>query len=239
VIVNDELVTKITNEILRRLNSPGLKAADGKPAKKPLLTVGPLESLSVPVQTALKERYEICSVDTWESSDLPSAPLLMTTLGLQALCRVASGDEGCTIEGRVLLSALLEGRTAVLLNTGLVWRRFKDTAPKVLEANYLSYESTLRSAGLKIVSNDEILTALEGPLAPAWSPSLSPLYQAICPAAQTKTARAVRGRVLTENCVQELFPKGSGPGEFKLNCGDILTPLAKDYLLAQKITVTK
>jgi ethanolamine utilization protein len=237
VIVSDELVTTITNEILRRLNlpsgvkNPGLQTASQE--KKPLLTVGPLDVLSESNLASIKKRYEIYTIDAWEASGLPCAPLLMTSLGLQALCRVACGDEGCTVEGRALLSALLEGRTAVVLNSGIVWHNYKNTAPKTLLAAYQAHEAALKNAGVKFVSQDDILAALEGPKVPAWSPCLSPNYQAVCPA----TVKA--GQVYTESKVQQLFPPDSGPGQFKLHPGDILTPLAKDYLLGQKITIAK
>ncbi|MDR1657620.1 MAG: hypothetical protein LBT47_08715 [Deltaproteobacteria bacterium] len=253
--VNEELVTKITEEIFRRLSavSSPQKAGQAKiPVSTELLVVGPLEVLPTGVVQALKDNFQITVIDSFDQPDVPGAQLLMTSLGLQPLVRVPYGDEGCTIEGRALLRALLEGRQAVVWDGGIQWRRYQCTAPKLLISGYLASEAALKGAGVRIVSDSAILTALSsppccrpsqagisgetghrsGPELPAWSGAGQKDLGQAAPAAPCGG-----GRVLTEAKIKQLCP--TGPGVFTLAPGDVLTPLALDYLSASKIVVRK
>jgi hypothetical protein len=223
-------VIRVTKEILKLMDASGRKPEPGPVAKTPLLVAGPLSALSSGCQATLSDRFELIQVTGLDQRSLPLAPLLVTSLGLQALVQVASGDEGCTTEGRAILSALIGGRTAVALETGLAWRSLPPTAPSVFVSLYRSAEAVLKSAGLRIVRESELLDVLCG-----GPPSIG-AAQTTTPCPAIPEARGVR--VLTESIVSNLFPEGSC-GTLTLRRGDILTPLARDLLLARKITVNK
>lgn len=241
--IPDDLVTKITEEIIRRISSGGSQAAAPSPPPPPsglrpdLIVTGPpgdpLGRLPSEVKAAINAAYVIHPVNSFEAEGLPKVPLLLPCLPIQPLVRVAHGDEGCTVEGRQLLCALLEGRSAVVWEDGIVWRRYSDTAPKSLVSIWKRCESALIEAGVKLVPHHGILDALAGrasnpsPTPPAWSGAAQRANERI------HTTGSVR--VLTEAKVMEMFPNGSGPGRLELKPGDMLTPLAKDYLAAQKI----
>ncbi|MDR1546162.1 MAG: hypothetical protein LBU12_05525 [Deltaproteobacteria bacterium] len=229
--IDDALVELVTTEILKRLKAASDGAAVPAP-RTPLLTVGSLDGLAPQTRAALEARHEITPAEGREPGQWPPAPVLLTSLGLQALVRTAQGDEGCTVEGMVLLSALLEGRRAVALEEGLVWRRHKDTAPRSLVSVYLACEAALKNAGLRIVDESRLLDALADPAAGRPS-NLTPLPPNLTPNLTPRT------RVLTETRVQELFPPSTGPEArvLRLTPGDVLTPLARDWLLAKKIAV--
>ncbi|MDR1308318.1 MAG: hypothetical protein LBL95_00170 [Deltaproteobacteria bacterium] len=231
MIINDELVTRITEEILRRLRAAGQGQA---PAAKrpPLLVVGPLSALGQGCRDALAARFDLVPISGLSQDGRPEAPLLVTSLGLQALVQVASGDEGCTEEGRAILSALIAGRPAVALESGLAWRSLPPTAPRVLLSLYQTSEALLKNAGLRIAPESGLLPALtDGPAPAPAAGGPQPGAPACCP--------APRGaRVLTESAVSALFPEGS-TGTLRLARGDILTPLARDLLLARKIAVSR
>jgi hypothetical protein len=244
VTIPEELVAKVTEEIIRRLaaGSPPAPAAPASGGPRPdLIVVGPpsdpLGRLPAEAAQAVKSAYAIHPVCSFEAEGLPKVPVLLPCLPIQPLVRVAYGDEGCTVEGRQLLCALLEGRKAVVWEDGIVWRRYAQTAPKSLVAIWRRCEAALMEAGVCIVSAGEILPALSGgpkaapgPLPPAWSGA----GQRIGPDSALPPSSS---RVLTEAKVMELFPKGSGPGSLSLAPGELLTPLAKDWLAAQKIQI--
>lgn len=239
--ISDDLVTHITRELMKRIGD-GSSAPTAGPASKPLLhLVGRREDLSTPALARLQEIFEIKEHREWEDELPPTAAVLITSLGLQALVRVAEGDEGCTVEGRALLTALLNGQPAAALKDGLVWRRYRQTAPRGLLARYAQCEQTLQSYGLKLVDETQAAEALLGRARPGLNAPLIMAGPACSPPPSFAPARSASGRrVLSEACVMESCPASGGPGQtLRLEPGDVLTPLARDYILAQKINLVK
>lgn len=239
--ISAELVEYITRELMKRLNpgsAPPAAAAPGPAPKALLHLVGRTTDLSTPALARLQERFIVREHLEWNDVLPPEASVLITTLNIQALVRVAEGDEGCTVEGRALLGALLNGQPVAALKDGLVWRRYMATAPKPLLARYGHYESVLQSYGLKLVDEDGVVEALLGraPAAPSTMPFIS-AQQGRSPAPIKPSGGR---RALTEADVMAACPVSGGPGQtLRLAPGDLLTPLARDYALAMKISLVK
>ena len=231
--ISDDLIKHITRELMKRLGSQA--------AEKPLLhLVGSREDMSTPALARLQDNFEVHEHRDWEEALPSNASVLITKLGIQALVRVAEGDEGCTVEGRALLTALLNGQPVAALKDGLVWRRYLSTAPRGLLNRYTHCESVLQSYGLKLVGEDEVAAALLGrrpdsaPLAPAAMPP-QPLPEAAF------TFKPRRGRrVISEADLMNECPVAKGSGQsLRLGPGDLLTPLANDYARAMQIDIIK
>jgi len=234
--ISDDLIQYITGELMKRLGQGAPTAA-----AKPLLhLVGRREDLSTPALACIQAHFEVRLHQNWEDELPLEASVLITRLNIQALVRVAEGDEGCTVEGRALLAALLNGQPVAALRDGLLWRRYIPTAPRALLARYNSCENKLQEYGLKLVAEDEVVGALMGP--PPSVP-LAPQIRAAVPPPEPGAAfvRPPSGRrVLSEAKVMEACPASQGFGQtLHLSPGDVLTPLAQDYLLAMKINVVK
>jgi ethanolamine utilization protein len=193
--------------------------------------VGGRAGVSPALAARLEETFAIHEHTAWEDHVPPEASVLLSRLGIQALARVAWGDEGCTVEGRALLEAILLGRPAVVLKSGLVWRAYG--APKALAARYAEYEKNLESYGLKIVDEDGVIPALLGRETQAGTGG-PPRDAAPC-AAQKRGGR----RVINEAAIKAACPEARGLGQtLAISPGDILTPLAKDYVLSMRINIT-
>lgn len=237
--ISDDLIQHITRELMKRLGT------DPQPAAaKPLLhLVGRREDLSTPAWARLHDNFKIYEHKNWEDELPPTASVLITSLNIQALVRVAEGDEGCTVEGRALLGALLNGQPVAALKDGLVWRRYLATAPKGLLARYGHCENVLQGYGLKLVDEDQVVEALLGrPLpAPKFPQTMLVTPSPARPEAAPAFTRSPSGRrVLSEANLREICPAAQGPGQtLRLEAGDVLTPLAQDYILAMKINVVK
>ena len=220
--ITDELVGRITAELWRRL-SPETPPADVRPR---LLLTGDPKALSPEARSEIQNHFEILESPVYSEASPAAEAVLVTCLSLQALVRVAAGDEGCTPEGRDLLTALLEGRPAAVLKSGLVWRRFQGTAPRPLLDRYVRSEDILVSYGVKLVDEAEITAALLGRSAPRDRPP------------RPAPAPRPRRRVLTENEVRAACPVAGGPGQtLCLAPGDVLTPLARDYVQSLRISL--
>ena len=223
--ITDELVRKITAEISRRLE-PETSATAGR-ARPRLLVVGDPAALSPEARAEIRKYFEMLE----DPDSLAHEAVLVTSLGIQALVRVAAGDEGCTPEGRALLTALLEGRPAAVLKTGLVWRRHQGTAPRPLLDRYIRCEDLLAGYGVKFVDEAEIIAALLGKSAGRDRPAS---------AAPVSGRPRGRRRVLTESEVRAACPVAGGPGQtLNLAPGDLLTPLARDYVQSLKIDLSR
>ena len=236
--ISDDLIKYITGELMKRL-AGGLPVPS--PAARPLLhLVGRREDLSTPALMRLQENFEIFEHRLWEDELPREACALITSLGIQPLVRVAEGDEGCTVEGRVLLAALLNGQSVCALRDGLVWRRYLNTAPKGLLSRYGHYESLLQGYGLKIVGENEVVEALLGRGRPARAPAAF-MPAAPLPEPAPAFSRSPGGRrVWSESEVMSACPASGGLGQtLNISRGDIMTPLARDYVLAMKINLIK
>lgn len=237
--INDDLVKYITRELMKRLGGVSAPAAA---VDKPLLCItGGLDKLSTPALMKIQETFEICEFRNWDDAWPAKASVLITSLGLQALVRVAEGDEGCTVEGRALLRAFLNGQPVAALAEGLVWRSYQATAPKGLLNRYRHYETVLQGYGLKLVEENGVTAALSGQTtikAPLGSSSVLP------GPAQGPTPVFVKPaggrRVWSEADLMNACPVARGEGQtLGLGSGDILTPLAQDYAKALKINIIK
>ncbi len=235
--ISDDLVQHITRELMKRL---GPQATLADPAAKPLLhLVGRREDLGTPALAKIQAGFDVREHRLWDEELPPAASVLITSLGLEALVRVAGGDQGSTVDGRVLLTALLNGQPVAALKDGLVWRRYQNTAPKALLAHYHHCENVLVSYGLKLVDEDEVTAALTG------RPPQEARAGVSKPAGHqpTRSPSAWSGggkKVLSESDVMALCPVSGGEGQtLSLSPGEILTPLAQDYVLSMKINLIR
>ncbi len=234
--ISDDLIQHITRELMKRLGAEATLEAPA--ASRPLLhLVGRRDELSTPALARLQEQFEVVEHRLWDDELPREAAVLITSLNIQALVRVAEGDEGCTVEGRALLGALLNGQPVAALKDGLVWRRYQATAPRPLLARYAQCESVLQGYGLKLVDENQIAEALSGrPAAGLKNPPVGSASLPTPAAARPSSGR----RVLSEAGVMAACPASGGPGQtLRLSPGDVLTPLAQDYILAMKINVIK
>jgi hypothetical protein len=249
--ITDELVSRITAELWRRLGPESGPAA----ARPRLLVVGDPAALSPAARDEILKYFEVLenpapglpfmrrqedeNLKYFEGLENPADcgasftadSVLVTSLSLQALVRVAAGEEGCTPEGRALLAALLQGRPAAVLKSGLIWRRCQGAAPRPLLDRYVRCEDLLVSYGVKLVDEAEIISALLGRSAGRVRPVSAPAVSG---------RPSGRRRVLTEAEVRAACPVAGGSGQtLRLGPGDFLTPLARDYVQSLKLNLSR
>jgi ethanolamine utilization protein len=222
--IDDKVVSYITRELLKRL---GQDLSE----KVPLAVIG--GSLSTTALAAVESRYAVSTQDSLDPDFSGNTVVLVTKLSIQALVRVAEGDPGCTAEGHALLWAILRGKKAYVLEEGIEWRSFSTQMPGALHAQYTACEQKLAGYGVKIIREADIGTALSGKAAPQVSPHP---VQSVPSVAVNKGTK----QVITELELSRLCPASKGKGQtLVIGSADILTPLARDYITAMSITVTK
>jgi hypothetical protein len=233
--LDDTLVTLITNELLKRLhNESFLDKVGGVPVspavkKPPLVLIGGITGLQPGTVSALESRYDIRYQDGLEGVP-DDALVLVTSMSIRALVRLAQGDDGDTPEGAGLLWALLRGKQPVIREEGMIWRTFSARIPPALADTYRGYERKLGGYGVQIVNEAGIPAALGGVVPPS-----VPVQTAPAPAERVKKPGK---RVITEMDLIRECPPAKGKGQsFEMGPGDILTPLARDYVSAMHIDI--
>jgi hypothetical protein len=236
--INDSLVTMITQELLKRLQA-GSSLAKGieKEEKSPLVLIGGSSALSPAVLAALESRFAIIPHDSPDAGFPEDALVLVTKMSVQALVRVAEGDEGCTPEGYGLLWAVFRGKNPVVLEEGMAWRAFGGTMPKALLEKYRGHERALAAYGIRIVKEAGIAAALSGEASPP-CPAQPVLEAAPVPAGPE--TRPPGKRVFSERELMLACPEANGHGQtFAIGPKDILTPLAADYATRMRIVISR
>jgi hypothetical protein len=236
--IDDSLVTMITRELLKRLQKGEPLAGGAEEGEKsPLVVIGGVSALSPGTLAALENRFVIIPHDSLDANFPENASILVTGMGIQALTRVSEGDEGCTPEGSGLLWAVLRGKTAVILEEGMVWRSFRGTMPKALSEKYCGHERVLASYGIKIVRDADIVSLFSGKDCP--SCPARPVPAASCTPAAPETGHPGK-RVISERELILACPESKGYEQtFAIGPKDILTPLAVDYATRMRITVNR
>ena len=229
--IDDKLVSLITKELLRRLEKGTLSSPEdsGSGEKIPLAFIGG----SAGAQAGLESRYWIISPD--DPGSFPEkAEVVICTLGIQALVRIAEGDEGCTPEGRALLWALLRGKSPLILQEGIEWRGFAASMSKALYEKYSACEQKLLSYGARIVKEADLSAVLAG------APVLVHAGVPVSPPPSVVLPKSGGKRVITETELNKICPVSKGKGQsLVIGKADILTPLAQDYITAMHITVSR
>lgn len=236
--ISEDLVQYITRELMKRLGLASVEPAAPTAPAKLLHLVGPKEALSPTALAGLEKNFNVYEHKSWDEDLPPEASVLITSLSIQALTRVAEGDEGCTVEGRVLLAALLNGQPVAATKSGLLWRRYHNTGPKGLLAKYVHYENVLQTYGLKLVDEENIVESLLGPVKAAPKAIGFSLGQSWPEPVKSFTKAAGRRKVFSENDLMTACPVAGGLGQtLHLGPADLLTPLAQDYAKAMQINI--
>jgi hypothetical protein len=232
--IDDALVTAITRELLKRL---GNNEDFSLGVTKPLVITGSDSDLQSSTRTSLEAEYAIQWHTSLEALFPDNAEVLVPKLSIQALVRLAEGDAGCTPEGAALLWALLRGKRPVILEEGIEWRGFKETLSPALTSKFNAHEKTLASYGAVFVREADVLCALAGGTparcaGPAGSGKPVPVFPS--------PVGGKRKRVIGEVELIRLCPESGGFGQaLEIGLGDILTPLANDYVAKMQITVNR
>jgi hypothetical protein len=236
--INDDLVTMVTRELLKRLEKRGaLTDGTGKEETSPLVLIGGSSALSPAALAALKSRFVIIPHDSLDANFPEDASVLVTKMGIQALTRVSEGDEGCTPEGYGLLWAILRGKSPVILEEGMVWRSFMGTMPKALLEKYCAHERVLASYGIKIVKDAAIPAVFSGKAGQSCQAQPVCAAPSAPPGMETKPAGK---QVISEKELILACPESNGYGQtFAIGPKDILTPLAADYATRMRIVISR
>ncbi|RAP31211.1 hypothetical protein C2W64_00383 [Brevibacillus laterosporus] len=239
-----QLIEAITSEVLTRLDALHVE-------KKPkILVFSPNESEWLAVKSILTGKFDAHSVvsddlmskqewtDGLSEFDVQSFSFILLT-GLHCYT-LASLALGLVATDNVIIQALLQGKKVYLLQEGIEYRHYRQTAPAHLYELYQSYEQKLITHGVNLIKRGDI-HHLPISVKTSHSNRAEEHYIHLDGNSNvTETSEEVlhiKQKVISESVLKKLFLLGAH--SFTILPNAILTPLAKDFIRINHITVKK
>lgn len=204
------LIEEVIRELKRKIGQDFMKKDTGRSA----MVLGVLPQSE---EKALKAAYEIVPFSEAESCDIYVLAQLPIKLMADLVLGIPSEPQAACI-----LRALLEGKRVYLLESGLEYRRYKETAYKTLYHLYQEYEAAVKRYGIELISYTSEI-AKENRIQSR-------------PEAEDFVDLS-RLRLLRESDLIKV--RGTGSITVLLGQNTIITPLARDYIANHNLAVIR
>ena len=204
------LIEEVIRELKRKIGQDFMKKDTGRSA----MVLGVLPQSE---EKALKAAYQIVPFSEAESCDIYVLAQLPIKLMADLVLGIPSEPPAACI-----LRALLEGKRVYLLESGLEYRRYKETAYKTLYHLYQEYEAAVKRYGIELISYTSEI-AKENRIKPR-------------PEAEDFVDLSSL-RLLRESDLIKV--RGTGSITVLLGQNTIITPLARDYIANHNLAVIR
>lgn len=138
----DKLVDLIVKEVYKKLEETNKNIVKHKIA----VIIGDVE-LDTITKSNLDEEYTVTS---YNEEQLEADIAIVSTLSIKSMANIATLT-GINEEENFIINMLLAGKKVYVLENGLEYRKYKNTAPRALYNKYLSFERELKVYGIDIV----------------------------------------------------------------------------------------
>lgn len=145
----DNLVNLIVEEIYKKINCTDKLEITNKP-KAVLIYENNKERFNF-----LKENFDVVS---FEKDIRDCEMIIVSKLCMRGICNLALGNS-VSDEERFILKMLMKGKKVYVLDEGIEYKRYKETAPKALYNKYLSYEDEILKFGVEVVKDLNSITS--------------------------------------------------------------------------------
>lgn len=138
----DNLVDLIVNEIYKKIQDQGLTLENKKKA------VILWDEDTKKYEGILGEDYSLVAYD----KDIKECEaVIVSKLCLRGLANIASGMS-VSDEERFILKMLMKGKKVYIIEEGMEYRRYKNTAPAVLYNKYIAFEEDIKKFGAEVIA---------------------------------------------------------------------------------------
>ena len=204
------LIEEVIRELKRKIGQDCMK----KEVFRSAMVLGVLPQSE---EKALKAAYQIVPFSEAESCDIYVLAQLPIKLMADLVLGIPSEPQAACI-----LRALLEGKRVYLLESGLEYRRYKETAYNTLYHLYQEYEAAVRRYGIELISYTSEIAK----------------ENRIQSRPESDDYVDLRGlRLLRESDLIRV--RGTGSITLLLGQNTIITPLARDYIANHNLAVIR
>lgn len=161
--------------------------------------------------------------------------LVISRLCLRGLCNLAMGNS-VSDEERFILKMIMSGKKVYVMEDGLEYKRYKQTAPKTLYNKYLNFEKEIKSYGVEIINNPKsILNEAKVLYKEEYVKENKEINVAVNLTENTLDLRSKK--LISESDLRK--PQINGIDKILLGKKSIITPLANDFIRIHNLKLDK
>lgn len=143
----DNLVNLIIEEIYKKMNNNQLKSFN----KPTAVIVFEHDSTKLDL---LKEEFEILEFNkNIETCEI----VIISKLCMRGLSNIALGNS-TSEEERFILKMIMKGKKVYVLNEGIEYKKYKESAPKALYKKFMSFEDEICKFGVEVIKDLSTIT---------------------------------------------------------------------------------
>lgn len=203
----DKLVDTIVHEVLKKINRNIVESTNEKVAV--IFDKDDLQKYS----NIMSPEYKVV---LYEDNIRDCSVVIITKLCLKTMANLANLISS-TREEEFIIKMLMEGKKVYIDYEGLIYKKYKNSAPKQVYNKFLEFEGVLKNYGIEIMNN-----------------SLNKINKTTI---AKEEAIVINKNLITEADVRKQYLMGN-----KVICIEnksIITPLAKDYIKINHIEILK
>ncbi|MGL5651968.1 MAG: TIGR02536 family ethanolamine utilization protein [Paraclostridium sp.] len=161
--------------------------------------------------------------------------LVISRLCLRGLCNLAMGNS-VSDEERFILKMIMSGKKVYVMEDGLEYKRYKQTAPKTLYNKYLNFEKEIKSYGVEIINNPKsILNETKVNYKEEYTKDNKEIKVNVNLTENTLDLRSKK--LISESDLRK--PQINGIDRILLGKKSIITPLANDFIRIHNLKLDK
>ncbi len=222
----DKLIEFIVDEIYKKLENQGVKENNDLP-KCVLMWERDEDKYKF-----LNDKFKVLNYN----KDIKDCDVLVISrLCLRGLCNLAMGNS-VSDEERFILKMIMSGKKVYVMEDGLEYKRYKQTAPKTLYNKYLNFEKEIKSYGVEIINNPKsILNETKINYKEEYAKDNTEIKVNVNLTENTLDLRSKK--LISESDLRK--PQINGIDKILLGKKSIITPLANDFIRIHNLKLDK
>lgn len=222
----DKLIEFIVDEIYKKLGNQGVKENNDLP-KCVLMWERDEDKYKF-----LNDKFKVLNYN----KDIKDCDVLVISrLCLRGLCNLAMGNS-VSDEERFILKMIMSGKKVYVMEDGLEYKRYKQTAPKTLYNKYLNFEKEIKSYGVEIINNPKsILNEVKINYKEEYAKDNTEIKVNVNLTENTLDLRSKK--LISESDLRK--PQINGIDKILLGKKSIITPLANDFIRIHNLKLDK
>lgn len=222
----DKLIEFIVDEIYKKLENKDIKENNDLP-KCVLMWERDEEKYKF-----LNDKFKVLNFN----KDIKDCDVLVISrLCLRGLCNLAMGNS-VSDEERFILKMIMSGKKVYVMEDGLEYKRYKQTAPKTLYNKYLNFEKEIKSYGVEIINNPKsILNETKVNYKEEYVKDNTEIKVNVNLTENTLDLRSKK--LISESDLRK--PQINGIDKILLGKRSLVTPLANDFIRIHNLKVDK
>ncbi|MCU9814455.1 TIGR02536 family ethanolamine utilization protein [Paraclostridium sp. AKS73] len=222
----DKLIEFIVDEIYKKLENQAIKDNNDLP-KCVLMWERDEEKYKF-----LNDKFKVLNYN----KDIKDCDVLVISrLCLRGLCNLAMGNS-VSDEERFILKMIMSGKKVYVMEDGLEYKRYKQTAPKTLYNKYLNFEKEIKSYGVEIINNPKsILNETKVNYKEEYVKDNTEIKVNVNLTENTLDLRSKK--LISESDLRK--PQINGIDKILLGKRSLVTPLANDFIRIHNLKVDK